>query len=163
MSKSEQKEIRLEIQLPKDGFPKTMYFNRFRVERDEGYCLIQFGLMSAAGILLDQYSCVLPQRSLDQNQKSLLDYLARIGQPKQKNPLPWQGAPPGPGQKTDVADIIIMAIQSDMAETCFCVFPTTTVTRQKPFSTQQSFTAQPLVLLRSSVEVQKQLIVALYE
>ena len=92
MSKPEQqKEVRLEIRLPQSGYPKTMFFNRLQVEREEGFCLIHFGLVSKSGLLLDSYSCVLPQQALVQNQKSLLEYLARIGSRSRKirNPGKW--------------------------------------------------------------------------
>lgn len=103
VSKVEQKEIKLEIGLSPTGFPKTMYFNRFRIEREEGLCLVQFGFVSASG-LLDSYSCVLPKEALTQNQKVLLDYLNRIGRPAENSPLAWKGAPVE--KQTEVADII---------------------------------------------------------
>ena len=34
MAIPEQKEVKLEIKLPQSGFPKTMFFNRFRLERE---------------------------------------------------------------------------------------------------------------------------------
>ena len=161
MSKPEQqKEVRLEIRLPQSGYPKTMFFNRLQVEREEGFCLIHFGLVSKSGLLLDSYSCVLPQQALVQNQKSLLEYLARIGQSKQKNPQSWQMAPSR--EKTDVADIVNMAFRDDTAETCLCVFSMTAATRQRRTSSSDTLEAQPLVLLRSPVEMQKQLIEVLY-
>ena len=84
VSKVEQKEIKLEIGLPPSGFSKSMYFNRFRIEREDGLCFVQFGLVSASG-LLDSYSCILPKEVLTQNQKSLLDYLNRIGRPTESS------------------------------------------------------------------------------
>ena len=137
-----------------------MFFNRLQVEREDGFCLVHFGLVSKSGILLDSYSCVLPQQALVQNQKSLLEYLARIGQPKQKNPQSWQGGKAG--ANTDVADIISMAFRDDTAETCLCVFSMMAATRQRRSSASDTLEAQPLVLLRSPVEMQKQLIEALY-
>jgi hypothetical protein len=97
-----------------------MFFNRLQVEREDGFCLVHFGLVFKSGLLLDSYSCVLPQQALVQNEKSLLEYLGRIGQPKQKNPQTWQGGKAG--ASTDVADIVTMAFRDDMAEACLSVF-----------------------------------------
>jgi hypothetical protein len=63
VSKVEQKEIKLEIGLPPSGFSRSMYFNRFRIEREEGLCLVQFGLVTTSG-LLDSYSCIFPKGML---------------------------------------------------------------------------------------------------
>jgi hypothetical protein len=138
-----------------------MYFNRFRIEREEGLCLVQFGLVSASGPL-DGYSCILPKEVLTQNQKSLLDYLSRIGRPAENSPAAWKGA--AVEKQTEVADIITMAFRGDMAETCLYLFSLTAASRLRKTSTgAESIAAQPLVLLRSTAELQKQLIIALYE
>jgi hypothetical protein len=161
VSKVEQKEIKLEIGLPPSGFAKSMYFNRLRIEREEGLCLVQFGLVSASG-LLDSYSCILPKEVLTQNQNSLLDYLNRIGRPAENSPAAWKGA--SVEKQTEVADIITMAFRGDMAETCLYVFSLTAATRLRKSGTgADSVAAQPLVLLRSTADLQKQLIIALYE
>jgi hypothetical protein len=158
VSKVEQKEVKLEIGLPSDGFPRALYFNRVRVEREEGVCLLQFGLVSASG-LLDNYTCVFPQQALQQNQKALLDYLNRIGRPE-ASPTEWKGVPIE--KHVEVADIIAMAYRGDMAETCFYVFSLCAASRLKRAGSE-GVSAQPLVLLRSKAELQKQFIVALYE
>jgi len=143
VSKSEQQnEIRLEIRLPQGGYGKTMYFNRLRVEHEPEFC-------------------VLPRLTLEHNQKALLEYLGRSGSAKLKTPLAWQGTLPG--QTPGVADIISMAYREDMAETCFCVFSMTVASGQRRTTSTATVDAQPLALLRSSVELQRQLIASLYE
>ena len=137
-----------------------MFFNRVQVEREDGFCLVHFGLVSKSGLLLDSYSCVLPQQTLVQNQKSLLEYLGRIGQSEQKNPQSWPGGKAG--SNTDIADIINMSFRDDTAETCLFVYSMTAAARQGRSSATDTVEAQPLVLLRSPVDMQKQLIEALY-
>ena len=137
-----------------------MFFNRLEVKRENGFFLVHFGLLSNASSLLDSYSCILPQQALVQNQKSLLEYLERIGLPKEKNPQSWE-IEKSRG-KIDVADIVNMAFHDKMAETCLCVFSMTAATWHRPESSSDTLEAQPLVLLRSAVEMQKQLIEALY-
>lgn len=161
MTKIEQKEIKLEIGLPQVGFPKAMYFNRFRIEREDGVCLVQFGLITASG-LLDSYSCIVTKETLQQNQGTLLDYLNRIGRPAQKEPALWKGA--AMERQTEVADIFTMAIRGGTAETCLYLFSLTAATRaRKGNASNEVMPGQPLALLRCTSEMQKQLIVALYE
>jgi hypothetical protein len=161
VSKIEQKEIKLEIGLPEGGFPKTMNFNRFRMDREAGFCLVQFGLVVTSD-LLDSYSCVLSEDVLKQNEKTLVEYLNRIGRPAEGNATPWKGA--SATRQTDVADVITMAFRGNVAETCLYVFSLSAATRAKRGTpTETTVMAQPLVLLRSTAELQKQLIAALYE
>jgi hypothetical protein len=156
----ETREVKLEVRLPKTGFPKTLYFNRFKMDRENGFCLIQFGLVPKSGLLIDHYSCVLPQATLTSNEKPLLGYLGRIG-PSTIKHEPLQGLPPG--AKADVVDIVSMAYQNDIAETCFYTFSMAAAARNKPSGDETEIEAQPLVLLRSTLELQKQFIRALYE
>jgi hypothetical protein len=158
VTKGEQNEVKLEIGLPSEGFPNTLYFNRFRVEREGEVCLLQFGLVSGS-TLLGSYTCAFPQDALHQNQKSLLDYLNKTGRPA-TSPTEWKGAPVE--KQAEVADVIAMAFRGGMAETCFYVFSLCAATRVKKAGSE-TINSQPLALLRSSAELQKQLIVALYE
>lgn len=138
-----------------------MFFNRFRVEPDEGFCVVHFGLLSKAGLLLDSYSCSVPPQTLQRNREALLGYLARVGSPKEKTPLAWQGPPVG--QTLQVADIIGVTLSDDMtAEMCLWMFSFTEAARQRRMGSRDTLEAQPLALLRCALELQKQLIAALY-
>lgn len=161
MSKTEQKEAKLEINLPQGGFPKVMYFNRFRVDRDPEFKLIQFGLIVDTD-LVDGYSCILPNDALKQNETSLLEYLNRIGRPTDSADGSWKGLT---GEcHAGVADVITMAHRGGVAETGLFIFSLCAATRlAKPGGENLPIMAQPLVLLRSSAELQKQLIESLYE
>lgn len=150
----------MEIGLPQGGFPKSMFFNRVRVDRDADFSLVQFGLVVASD-LVDGYSCVLPAETLRQNKQSLLDYLNRIGRAEKSDEDSWKGL--SGKRQADVADVITMAFRGEMAETCLFAFSLTAATRsKKAAATAEPVIAQPLVLLRSSAELQKQLIEALY-
>jgi hypothetical protein len=161
VSKTDQKEVKLEINLPQDGFPKVMYFNRFRVDHNPEFKLVQFGLVVDTD-LVDGYSCILPIETLNQNQRSLLEYLNRTGRSNERADGAWKGLT---GEfHASVADVITMAHRGTMAETGLFVFSLTAATRQaKPGAANAPVLSQPLVLLRSSHELQKQLIAALYE
>lgn len=166
MSKIEQKEIKLEIGLPQGPFPRQLYFNRFKVEREGEVSLVQFGLYVATE-LVDSYACVLPSETLRQNKKTLLEYLSRTGRPQTDVGAKWKGV--SGGHRTDVADFISMAYRGESAEICLYCFSLSAATRNKRAGadkagqTSEPLIAQPLVLLRCAPELQKQLIETLYE
>ena len=110
-----EKEVKLDVSLPQNGFPRTLYFNRLRVDRDEGFCLVQFGLIVASD-LVDSYSCVLTDEMLKHNQQTLLDYVKKLG-PAETEDTPWKGATGS--RKADVADIVMMSSRGDLSETIF--------------------------------------------
>jgi len=161
MSKPTEKEIKLDVSLPQNGFPKTLYFNRLRIDRDEGFCLVQFGLVVASD-LVDSYSCVLTNDMLRQNQQSLLDYVKKLGTAEAVD-ASWKGATAS--RKADVADVVSMSFRGDLSETVFYVFSmcaATNAARATVGGANSSLPSQPLVLLRSTTALQKQLITVLY-
>ena len=159
MAKTEKKDIKIDVILPDDGYPKRMYFNRFRVHREDGFLVVHFGMDSAEGIL-DHFSGTISQFALEQGKLPLIDYLNRMGQPKEK-PAAWNktfainGVAPFDG--------VCMANQSDVAETALFLYSLTAGLRMANETGDSNIKAQPVVLLRSTVDIQKQLIVALYE
>jgi hypothetical protein len=152
-------EIQVNISLPEKGFPKTLYFNRVRVDSDAGFCFVQFGLVVASD-LIDSYSCVFTDESLKHNRDTLIQYMPKLGS--------GDGAPSWKGvtasRNTDVADIFAMSFRGNMAETALYIFSLTGATRA--ITTQPTnpvLSAEPLVLLRSTPILQKQLIAELYQ
>lgn len=156
-------EVKVEVGLPTTGFPRLVPFNRFHIEREDGWTVVQFGLVSSSGVL-SSYSCVFSHDALEQNKQTLLEYLGRIGQPSEAVTTIWKGAPLE--KQAEVADVITMAFRGDTAETCLFSFSLSAATRMAQsgqLEHDQGVPAQPLALLRSNVEVQKQFIVGLYE
>jgi hypothetical protein len=159
VSKTEEKEVKLEIGLAETGFPRCMYFNRLRIEREDGFSIVQFGLATNSGIL-GSYSCILTKEALKQNENTLLEYLGRIGRPAEK-PVAWKGTAES---HAEVADLITMSFQGSVAETCLFAFSLTAAARLRRANPEKrTLTAQPLALLRCTAEMQKGLIVSLYE
>jgi hypothetical protein len=160
VAKIEPKAVQLQVLIPEVGFPRTMFFNRFRVEKEEGFSILSFGLVSNAGILVDSYCCVLTDEALENNKRSLLEYYGRTGEPKTQA-VPWQGAPPP--KKTDVVDVVSMTIQGKHAETGLVLFSHVAAFKVVNAGAGKTVPGQAVVLLRSSTDVQMQLIKALYE
>jgi len=160
-TKSEQKEINVEVELPESGFPKCMFFNRFRIQRESDFILLHFGMDSGTDGVVDHYSCTISFHALDHNKQSLLDYLSRSPKSKEKAPT-WNKS--FPINHVEAFDIFNMSFSNEVAETVLSLYPLTVASRMV---TQHSGTtkirAHPLVLLRSTTEMQMQLIVALYE
>ena len=159
MSKTSEKEIKVEVNLPQTGFPKVLYFNRLRVDREIGFCLVQFGLVVASD-LVDSYCCVLTDDVLRQNEKALVEYSSKLGGTGTAET--WKGI--SASRRVDVADVVAMSFRGLVTETCLFSFSMSSASR---FATKQGtgnpLPSQPLALLRSSIELQKQLITFLYE
>lgn len=136
-----------------------MYFNRFRIIREDGLIIIHFGLDCASEGLLDHYSCAVTSVTLDQNQDSLLNYLKNTSRPTEKAPAWNRVFPPG---QVAVVDIFQMSSIGDRSETILCFFSmiaANEAVREK----KQTIPGTYHILLRSSRVIQAQLIAALYE
>ena len=160
MSKPTENEVKLEVVLQLAGFPRTLYFNRLRVDRDNGLTLVQFGLVVASD-LIDSYSCILTDATLQQNQASLLDYIKKLG-PDVAKDFAWKGV--GATRKSDVADVVSMSFRGGDAEIIFSVYSICAASQiaRAGSTASSSIPSQPLILLRSKMALQKELIAALY-
>jgi len=161
MSKATEKEVKLDVGLPQNGFPKTLYFNRLRVDRDEGFCLVQFGLVVASD-LVDSFSCVFTDETLKHNEQSLIDYVKKLGT-TEADEISWKGVTAS--RKADVVDVVTMSFRGNLSETVLYVFSMCAATNAVNAAASGSAGAlpsQPLVLLRSTTALQKQLITLLY-
>jgi hypothetical protein len=52
MSQPEKRQDKLQVELSATGFHKSMFFNRFHIEREDEFCLVQFGLVSGTDLIL---------------------------------------------------------------------------------------------------------------
>jgi len=160
MSKSAENEIKMDVALPEKGFHKTLYFNRVRVDRDMGFCLVQVGLVVASD-LVDSYSCVLTDDALKHNQDALVQYVAKLGASDPEE-ITWKGA--AATRKTDVVDIVAMSFRGNISETALYIFSMCAATRALGSTASNlQLPSEPMALLRSTKALQKQLITALYE
>lgn len=157
MPKSVDKEIQLEVVLPNGPFAKTLHFNRLRVDKDDGFCFVQFGLVVASD-LVDSYSCVLSEQTLKQNRDSLLTYVNKL-ESGSEEPVGWKGVTAS--RSTDVVDIISMSFRGNYSETAFFVFSMCAASKTAS-NPQPSVSSQFLVILRSTAALQRQLITTLY-
>ena len=137
-----------------------MFFNRFRVEREAGFRLVQFGLF-VSGELVDSFACSIPEMVLAQQKRNLLEYLTRLSVLcKDDEYIPWKGCP---ARMTTVVDVINMAHRGPMSEIGFFGFSLHGATTISRAPTPTPLSADALACLRSEPHLQKQLIAALYE
>src|SRR6267142_3301298 len=94
----------LGIALPTAGFRRFMFFNRFAVEREEGFVHVHFGLITKASSLADAYSTAISELELSMMRPEMMSFLGSSG-PLLEAPPPWQ--PPAIG--TEVANHMVMA------------------------------------------------------
>jgi len=160
--KPETKSVRFELDLPRGGFRKIGFFNVFRVEKEEGFRLLQVGLVTSLGVV-DSFTCVITDFALETNRDSLVGFLKHLGPPQTTSPTPWKGVPVEKG--LNIVDILHMAVSGRSAETTLFSFSVTTLMRvTKSASVDVELVpAEPLALLRCEPELQKHLIATLYE
>lgn len=157
--KTPAKEQSVEVRLRFVNFPRCLYANRFSLEKEDRFCIIHFGLLASSGLLVDHYCCVVTNSAIKHNQDSLVSFLQRIGFPKNK-PEKWQ--PSAHKGTADVADIISMSHRDEVSEIVFAAFSQIEATRVKSAG-DNTIDSQPLIMVRCEAELQKQLLVALYD
>ena len=166
-AKNEPKEVMLEVKLPDSGYPRCMFFNRFRIQREKAFVLLRFGMDSETDGLLDHYSCVISYEALENNKASLLDYLSRSFKPQEKPALWSRAIPVG---HVDAFDMFTMSFYKVVAETVLSLNPITVgsflamrLSERGAEHKDAIIKAHPIVLLRCLTTTQMQFIVALYE
>jgi hypothetical protein len=157
----------LGIAVPTTGFRRFMFFNRFAVEREEGFVRILFGNMNKANVLLDSYSTVISELELEPLKPSTMAYLGAQGMLLDA-PALWQPTSP---MTTEVANHLVMARHGPIAETIFYSFSFWSALQatqraaardpKKPGS-ELDLLAEPMALLRSPLAAQQHLIRLLF-
>lgn len=148
------------IQLPPNGFGKTMFFNRLQIVREPNFCIANFGLVTSSGPI-DSFSCCIHRLVLEQNKAILLPYFDKLSEASE---IPLQWSPIGLPQHVGVVDVVTMSFRGVLAETCLYSFSMCATTRPSGNTdvNSGSILAQPLGLLRCSTGLQKTLITELY-
>jgi len=143
------------IETPLKAFPVNFCFNQFSVEKDGGWSVLSVGYLWKGRLLDDVLSFAVSQDAIEMSRKSTLDYLGRIGEI-----LPMEHFIVPPAPKIVPANVIGMAYRGDMGEVVLASF---TFRRIVLDSKESTFEADPVALLRSQLNVQRNLIRALYE
>jgi hypothetical protein len=154
MAKGEHK---IAVAVQATGFKRTMYFNRFSLEKVGRHTLAHFGLIDESGVLRDHYGCILPEQALKDSRAGLTNYLEKVGGATTEK-TPWN--PPTGHLRLDVANVITVA-QTDVGEiilSSIAVGPAIQKTKESP----KPIEADPVALLISEPDLQRLLITELY-
>jgi len=157
------------IALPRTGFKRFMFFNRFTIEREDAFVLIHFGFVNKAGTLGNAYSTAISELELLSLKKSTMDYLGKQGTLLDPPPS-WQAPASTP---VDLANHIVMAHFGKIAETVLYSFSNWSALEEtrKQAAAQQAkknpemqlgIVAEGMALLRSPLGVQQHLIRLLF-
>jgi hypothetical protein len=152
------------VTLPVQYFASFMV-NRFAIERDDGFTIVHFGLISKSGTLLDRYSAVFQESMLEGQKENLVQYSDKLGAVKTTIP---EWTPPrkeldasafGP----QVVDYIHLTSWDDKdAEICFMNY-----SRAKMSDLQalqgESLAAWGVALIRCRIDLQRDFLRKLYE
>ncbi len=150
----------LQITLPTTGFKRSMLFNRFAVEREDGFVLIHFGLVSKQNAQVDSYSAAISELELLNQKKTTMDYLGRQGTLGEEPPS-WQ---PPTEKKIELVNHIVMAHHGPIAETAFFGFSFwSAMMESRKNKSDAVMTAEPIAVLRSPLVVQQHLIRLLFQ
>jgi hypothetical protein len=160
----------LGIAMPTTGFRRFMFFNRFTVEREQGFVRIAFGNVDKANVLFDSYATVISETELASLKPTTMAYLGAQGTLLDEPPL-WQPTAP---TATEVANHFVMARHGSVAETgfyCFSFWSAVQATQRavardpkSPKNSQSDLDliAEPMALLRSPLAAQQHLIRLLF-
>jgi hypothetical protein len=147
--------------------PQTYVFshlaNRISIERDADFTLAHFGLLSRTGLLLDRFSCVLPDYVLRGLKENLVQYSDKIGLPKFQSPA-W--TPPILAQDLGlpVIDFLHVSYGEEHAEICFWSYSEGQMADLSlPGQKQKQMTPWGVALLRCGLDLQRDFLFRLYE
>ena len=138
--------------------------NRLSIERDEGFVVAHFGLLSRAGVLLDRLSCVFPHYILEAQKGNLVEYSDKIGTPKKKAPA-WTPPPWTEDKGTlPVIDFLHVSYGDEHAEICFWSYSEGYVADLAASDAKEKVIAPwGIALLRCGLDLQREFLLGLYE
>jgi hypothetical protein len=157
----------LGIAVPTTGFRRFVFFNRFAVEREDGFVHIMFGNVNKANVLQDAYGTVISEAELESLRASTMAYLGAQGTLLEAPPV-WQPTVP---IGTELANHMVMARHGSIAETIFYSFSfwsaldasrRAAAPEAKKPSGLPDLLAEPMALLRSPLAAQQHLIRLLF-
>jgi hypothetical protein len=153
----------LAVDFAETGFATVLFFNRFGIERGDGYFLIHFGFVTKGGDVLASYSTIMTDSFIERNRENWLKYLGSIGEPPERPiDLAWR-PPTSPRRLIEVTNASRLARNGPDAEIrCYCISTGAAIDRsQSSADATKPLQSQPLALLQSPLEQHQLLLLAL--
>jgi hypothetical protein len=97
-----------------DNFPRTMYFNRCKVDRSGPARIFYFGFVDDQDFDRDTFACAIDEATITRQKDNLLEYVARATIPAHKNLPDWR--PKVSPTHLSLANFIRAARNGDLAE-----------------------------------------------
>ena len=98
-----------------DNFPRTMYFNRCKVDRSGPARIFYFGFVDDQDFDRDTFACAIDEATITRQKDNLLEYIARATTPAHKNLPEWRPKV-SPTPHISLANFIRAARSGDLAE-----------------------------------------------
>ena len=151
----------------------SMMANRYSIMREDGFIIVNFGLLGESGSLIDRTTCVLPQDTLEKQKENLVQYSEALGQPKKKIPS-WNPVGYRSGELKDalgmpVVDVVHLCNWDDKhAEICFWNYSQGSLAdliRSNHSNTKNStaLVTWGVALVRCSIDLQRDFLIKLYD
>jgi hypothetical protein len=152
----------IQIKQPAQYFFSHMV-NRFILNREKGFLIAYFGLVDSNDEIIDSFSCIIPQSTLDSNKENLVEFSEKIGAPKSKVPA-WN--PKKRDSHTldnSVVDFIHLTNWEDAhAEICFWNYSRAGLSDLVTIGGEQILTPWGVALLRCEMDLQRAFLAELY-
>jgi hypothetical protein len=86
-------------------YTNTCMANRYAVDHEKGFTVADFGLLNRAGVLIDRFTFIIPDYTLEMQKESLVPYSDKIG-PAKKAPPSWTAPSVGPRNDWSTLSIV---------------------------------------------------------
>ncbi|MEQ1859736.1 MAG: hypothetical protein ABMA13_07365 [Chthoniobacteraceae bacterium] len=159
---AEKPDRKVTIELPQGQFPAVIYANVFGLESVDGHKLIHFGLMMPPSRLVSAWACVLEGPLIENSKESWMKYLAEIEFPDHAGDTSFRCPPERLILGVPSANLAELARSGDMAEIRLAVYAMGDVLNDRREGKTGKIKGQPLAMIRLPLELQRELIAAIY-
>lgn len=161
-SHPEKPDRKVMIEIPQGQFPTVLYANVFGIESVDGNKLVHFGLMVPPSRLMSAWACVFERALIENSKESWMKYLADIEFPNRAEDMSFRCPPEKLSLGVPTANLAELARAGDMAEIRLSVYSMGDVLSDRREAKTGKIKGQPLAMIRLPLELQRQLIAAIY-
>jgi len=152
--------VEVKLELPQGRFEIVLYFNEFGIETLDGHKLVHFALQTASG-LSNSWSCIFESDMLAVYKEDWLRYALDVGLPDAEIEHKWKPQTMNAAPMTNFVAWSRRGVQAEIRCFNFSFGEISVKTKETP-KAPLAVTTQGLALLRCSLDIQRQLLLALY-
>jgi hypothetical protein len=161
---AEKPDKQVTIEIPQGQFPVVLYANVFGLESLDGHKLVHFGLMiSPARLLLSAWACVFERKLIENSKESWMNYLAEVEFPSHAGDASFRCPPEKLAMGVASANLATLARADEVGEIRLFAYSIADLLDQRGEEKPGKIKGQPLALIRFPLELQRQLIAAIYQ